>query len=305
MRYKTHSSCGLTRRIRRPDNVQLGARRPTRCPGEGRRRSGPGASVTTIPIHRGDDNEPQLPGCSQSRDRRRRAGGTGSSPRLLKQYWRVLEPLVPGWLLHRGGGPRHGYQREQCQGHAAPRSAGGCSAGTGGRPMTNRGVEAFVDAILADQPSKRFSATPDDADLLRLAIELHVSRSGKIGPDPQFVRELGRQLAAAADTGAIVSLRPGAEASERGPAPLMPGLRPASGPNFPSARQPHRCRGRRLAPGGRYVRCRQSRATCAASSRGASSSHCHRHGALWHPLDQRRRSPWVTLMLTAGTPPGS
>ena len=91
--------------------------------------------------------------------------------------------------------------------------------------MTNRGVEAFVDAILADQPSKRFSATPDDADLLRLAIELHVSRSGKIGPDPQFVRELGRQLAAAADTGAIVSLRPGAEASERGPAPLMPGLR--------------------------------------------------------------------------------
>ena len=154
--------------------------------------------------------------------------------------------------------------------------------------MTNRGVEAFVDAILADQPSKRFSATPDDADLLRLAIELHVSRSGKIGPDPQFVRELGRQLAAAADTGAIVSLRPGAEASERRPAPLMPGLRRRRGRTSHRRVSAHRCRGRRLAPGGRYVRCRQSRATCAASSRGASSSHCRRHGALWHPLDQRR-----------------
>ena len=43
--------------------------------------------------------------------------------------------------------------------------------------MTNHRVEAFVDAILADRPPKRFSATPDDADLLRLAIELHVSRS--------------------------------------------------------------------------------------------------------------------------------
>ena len=38
--------------------------------------------------------------------------------------------------------------------------------------MTNHGVEAFVDAILADRPPKQFSATPDDADLLRLAIEL-------------------------------------------------------------------------------------------------------------------------------------
>ncbi len=50
--------------------------------------------------------------------------------------------------------------------------------------MTNHRVEAFVDAILADRPPKTFSATPDDADLLRLAIELHVSRSEKIGPTP-------------------------------------------------------------------------------------------------------------------------
>ena len=77
--------------------------------------------------------------------------------------------------------------------------------------MTNHRVEAFVDAILADRPPKRFSATSDDADLLRLAIELHVSRSPKIGPDPQFVRELGGQLAAADPGDArIVPLRTGA-----------------------------------------------------------------------------------------------
>ena len=63
--------------------------------------------------------------------------------------------------------------------------------------MTDHRVEPFVDAILADRPPKRFSATPDDADVLRLAIELHVSRSEKMAPDPQFVRELGGQLAAA------------------------------------------------------------------------------------------------------------
>ena len=50
--------------------------------------------------------------------------------------------------------------------------------------MTKHRVEAFVDAILADRPPKTFLATPDDADLLRLAIELHVSRSEQIGPTP-------------------------------------------------------------------------------------------------------------------------
>ena len=52
--------------------------------------------------------------------------------------------------------------------------------------MTNPGVEAFVDAILADQSPKRFAATPDDADLLRLAIELYVSRSPKTCPTPSW-----------------------------------------------------------------------------------------------------------------------
>lgn len=96
--------------------------------------------------------------------------------------------------------------------------------------MTNHRVEAFVDAILADRPPKTFSATPDDADLLRLAIELHVSRSEEIGPDPQFVRGLGGQLAAA-DPGAprILPLRTGPEAGWCERAPLVPGLQPSPG----------------------------------------------------------------------------
>ena len=93
--------------------------------------------------------------------------------------------------------------------------------------MTNQGVEAFVDAVLADRPPKRFSATPDDADLLRLAIELHVSRSEKTRPDPQFVRELNRQLAAAAPGDArILPLRTGAEAGGCERAPMAPGSWP-------------------------------------------------------------------------------
>ncbi len=95
--------------------------------------------------------------------------------------------------------------------------------------MTNHRVEAFVDAILADRPPKRFSATPDDADLLRLAIELHVNRSEKLGPDPQFVRELGRQLAADPEGARIVPLRSGPGAGGRERAPLVPGLPPGRG----------------------------------------------------------------------------
>ena len=85
--------------------------------------------------------------------------------------------------------------------------------------MTNHGIETFVEAILADRPPKRFSATPDDADLLRLAIELHVSRLEKIAPHPQFVRELNRQLAVADPRSArILPLRTGPQAGpERNP----------------------------------------------------------------------------------------
>ncbi len=125
--------------------------------------------------------------------------------------------------------------------------------------MTNHRVEVFVEAILADRPPERFSATLDDADLLRLAIELHASRSEKIRPHPQFVRDLGRQLAATAPGDArILSVRTGREAGGCERATLAAGVTASSGPAFPSTLRRHRYRGGGFGPRRRYFRRRQS-----------------------------------------------
>ena len=73
-----------------PGNVPIGSPPVDRCPGVVRRRSGPGASVTISPIHRGDDNDPQLLALRR-RDRRGRGPCTKSSSALQKKYRRVLE----------------------------------------------------------------------------------------------------------------------------------------------------------------------------------------------------------------------
>jgi hypothetical protein len=74
--------------------------------------------------------------------------------------------------------------------------------------MTNRGVDAFVEAILADQPPQHFRAAPDDTDVLRVALQLRAGRSEFAGPDPDFVEQLHRQLAATGPDGApILPLR--------------------------------------------------------------------------------------------------
>jgi hypothetical protein len=62
--------------------------------------------------------------------------------------------------------------------------------------MTDNAVEAFVEAILADRPPKHFRAAPDDTEVLRVALELRAGRSRFAGPDPDFVEQLHRQLAA-------------------------------------------------------------------------------------------------------------
>ena len=67
--------------------------------------------------------------------------------------------------------------------------------------MTEKDVEAFVEAILTDRPPKQFSPTPDDTAVLRVALELRAGQSERAGPDPQFVEELHRRLAASAPHG--------------------------------------------------------------------------------------------------------
>ncbi len=60
------------------------------CSGVVRRRPGPGASVTTSPIHRGDDNEPRLLALPTPRATQARALHRILSA-LQKKYRRVLE----------------------------------------------------------------------------------------------------------------------------------------------------------------------------------------------------------------------
>jgi hypothetical protein len=67
--------------------------------------------------------------------------------------------------------------------------------------MTNNRVDAFVEAILTDRAPKQFPAVADDTDVLRVAVELRASRTEFDGPDPQFVEELHRRLAASAHNG--------------------------------------------------------------------------------------------------------
>ena len=68
--------------------------------------------------------------------------------------------------------------------------------------MTNAGVDAFVDSILTDRSPEEFTASPDDLDVLRVAIQQRAARGEFAGPDPQFVEDLHRQLAASVQDGA-------------------------------------------------------------------------------------------------------
>ena len=67
--------------------------------------------------------------------------------------------------------------------------------------MTDDAVETFVEAILGDQPPKEFSAASEDADILRVAIALRAGQTLFAGPDPEFIEDLHRQLAATARRG--------------------------------------------------------------------------------------------------------
>jgi hypothetical protein len=61
--------------------------------------------------------------------------------------------------------------------------------------MTARRVSAFVDALIAGRQSRNFRPDPEEAALLRTAIELRAARPGDDAPDEQFVVELHQRLA--------------------------------------------------------------------------------------------------------------
>jgi hypothetical protein len=88
--------------------------------------------------------------------------------------------------------------------------------------MTDRGVDAFVEAILADRPPQHFRAGPDDTEVLRVALQLRAGRSEFAGPDPAFVEQLHRQLAATGADGAPIRPLPARRRRRSGPERVTP-----------------------------------------------------------------------------------
>jgi hypothetical protein len=75
--------------------------------------------------------------------------------------------------------------------------------------VSRRKLSTFLDALAAGRRPRGFRATPDDAAVLRTAIELRAARPDDATPDPQFVSRLQQELADQAATAPVVPmLRP-------------------------------------------------------------------------------------------------
>jgi nitrite reductase/ring-hydroxylating ferredoxin subunit len=61
--------------------------------------------------------------------------------------------------------------------------------------MNARRVTAFVESLRRNRRPKAFTATPDDVDVMRAAIELNNAEPGAAIPDAGFVSDLHRRLA--------------------------------------------------------------------------------------------------------------
>ncbi|MGD0811902.1 MAG: hypothetical protein ABSA91_19670 [Acidimicrobiales bacterium] len=74
--------------------------------------------------------------------------------------------------------------------------------------MTARKLSAFIDALVSGRRPERFSATPEDADVLRMAIALRAERPGDATPDDEFVSGLYEELKAQASSRAEPGFQP-------------------------------------------------------------------------------------------------
>jgi hypothetical protein len=78
-------------------------------------------------------------------------------------------------------------------------------------------MSAFLDALAAGRRPRGFRANPDDAAVLRTAIELAAARPDEATPDPQFVSRLHQELVEPARA---------AQADQAGTAQVVPMVRP-------------------------------------------------------------------------------
>jgi hypothetical protein len=61
--------------------------------------------------------------------------------------------------------------------------------------MTGRRLTAFLDALAAGRRPGRFTADPDDVEVIRTAIALRAGRPSDAAPDREFVADLYQKLA--------------------------------------------------------------------------------------------------------------
>jgi len=64
--------------------------------------------------------------------------------------------------------------------------------------VTDKDVAAHVEALLTARAARPFQAAAEEADVLRAAIALRAGHASGVAPDPWFVENLHRELAAAA-----------------------------------------------------------------------------------------------------------
>jgi hypothetical protein len=74
--------------------------------------------------------------------------------------------------------------------------------------MTARKLSAFIDALVSGRRPERFSASSEDADVLRMAIALRAERPGDATPDDEFVSGLYEELKAQASSRAEPGFQP-------------------------------------------------------------------------------------------------
>ena len=72
--------------------------------------------------------------------------------------------------------------------------------------MSRRKISAFLDALASGRRPRGFRASPDDAAVLRTAIDLRSARPDDASPDPEFVSRLQQELADRAGTAQVVPM---------------------------------------------------------------------------------------------------
>jgi hypothetical protein len=72
--------------------------------------------------------------------------------------------------------------------------------------VSRRKLSAFLDALAAGHRPRGFRADPDDAAVLRAAIELRAARPGEAAPDEHFVARLYEELADQAGAARVVPM---------------------------------------------------------------------------------------------------